>query len=107
MVSFRKDRKTRTWTVIGPASQVQIGPVQANRRDGTVSTVQVASVSRVFDSKGVPTRFGYLANQRWKYSKNADLRPSEGAGNPAAPGPEIMRAYPDLDPRFTDGLYSS
>jgi len=86
MVSFRKDRKTRTWTVIGPASQIQIGPVQANRKDGTVSTVQVASVSRVFDSQGVPTRFGYLSNQRWKYSKNADMGVSEGA--------------------FTDGLYS-
>ena len=106
MVSFRKDRKTQTWTVIGPASQVQIGQVQAPRRDGTTSTVQVTKVSRVFDSKGTPTRFGYLASQRWKYAKNADTRPSRGAGNPAAPGPEIMRAYPDLDPRFTDGLYS-
>ena len=89
MVSFRKDRKTQTWTVSGPASQVKIGQVEATRRDGTTSVVQVAKVSRVFDAKGVPTRFGYLASQRWKYAKNADLKASEGAGS-----------------TFTDGLYS-
>ena len=89
MVSFRRDKKTQTWTVIGPASQVQIGQVEATRRDGTTSVVQVAKVSRTFDSKGVPTRFGYLSSQRWKYAKNADTRPTEGASS-----------------TFTDGLYS-
>ena len=89
MVSFRKDKKTQTWTVIGPASQVRIGQVQATRRDGTVSSVLGAKVSRVFDSQGVPTRFGYLSSQRWKYAKSADTRPSEGASS-----------------TFTDGLYS-
>jgi hypothetical protein len=63
MITYRKDRETEEWRVIGPATEVTPGVVQVTKKDGTVTRQRVYRVSKPFDKDGVPHVFGYLTEE--------------------------------------------
>ena len=59
MATFRKN-KQGVWVVFGTVSEVGIGKVRVSRKDGSVRSVNVASVGRPFTANGQAMVYGYL-----------------------------------------------
>lgn len=60
MNTFRKNNKGE-WVVFGTASDVRVGKVLVERKDGSKRTVEVASVGTPFRANGQMMVYGYIA----------------------------------------------
>jgi hypothetical protein len=59
-VTYRRDPKTETWRVFGPAALVQPGPVIVTLKSGEQRLENVVRVTRPFDADGIECCYGYL-----------------------------------------------
>lgn len=61
MISYRTDKQTGEWCLLGPASELRPGEqVSVQTKSGKTRVETVASVSRPFDRDGVPHVYAHI-----------------------------------------------
>jgi len=86
MATFRKSKQGE-WVVFGTVSEVRVGKVRVERKDGSVRSVSVVSVGRSFQANGTTMVYGYLNaahNQEVPAAKAAEVEVDEEALDEAA-----------------------
>lgn len=63
-LQFRKQKDRDEWMVFGPSSELRVGSVSVNKKDGGSREVNVVRLSKEFDVDGVPHRYGYIEQER-------------------------------------------
>lgn len=104
-ISYRKDKKTDTFKLFGPVSEMRVGPVKVTTKSGEIKDEVITKLSKPFDADGEECCFGEMAPREARHSaprsEQRSKTPRGGSGR-RPEGPRTRYEGEEGDPSHKD-----